>query len=101
MRRVIIAVGATALLGCTIDNGTTEPGTPVTITWSPCINDIDAPSWMAVKDGDGAWTRIIQANGVYTFTVRSGRVGMATRANGTLEINYITTDEANASKPDC
>jgi hypothetical protein len=103
MRNAIIAVGATMLLGCTIDNGSTEPGTPVTITWAPCINDIGAPGWMAVKDGDGAWTRIVQTNGVYTFTVRSGRVGMATYngSSSTLTINYTTTAEADSSKPNC
>jgi hypothetical protein len=101
MRTLLIATGAMAFLGCTIDNRTTAPGTAVTITWSPCINDIDGPTWMAIKDGDGPWTRIIQANGVYTFAVKSGKVGMATYANGDLTINYTTTAEADSSKPTC
>ena len=57
----IVVVAAATLAGCTIDNKTTGPGTPVTIQWSPCINDVDAPAWFAVKDGDGLRARVAVA----------------------------------------
>ena len=100
-RKALVACALLTGVACTIDNGTTEPGTPVSINWENCINDFNAPTWMAIKDGDGAWTRISPTNGVFTFTIRSGRVAMATYVGGLLTINYTTTDEANASRPNC
>lgn len=104
MRRIFLgAVTSVALLAmgaCTSD--VTPPiGTPVTINWTPCINDADFPAWFAVQDGSGAWTKVASTGGVFTFTVNSGKAGVATYANGQLTIAYATSTELNGFKPSC
>ena len=96
---VFVALGA--MVACTTDTGTTAPGSPVTINWAPCINDVDAPSWFAVRDGTGGWIRILPTNGAFTFTVKSVKVSIATYANGTLSVAYATPTEFNAYAPTC
>jgi hypothetical protein len=104
MRRTFLtAVTAVALLAmgaCKID--VTPPiGTPVTINWMPCINDADFPAWFAVQDGSGPWTKVASTTGVFTFTVLSGKVGVATYANGLLTVVYSTSAEMNSYGPSC
>jgi hypothetical protein len=95
-----IPLALATLPGCSSDIGT-EPGNPVAIVWASCINDTDAPSWFAVQDGSKAWTRVTQTNGVYSFTVRADKIGVATFSNGALVITYATPAEIDALAPDC
>jgi hypothetical protein len=95
----VLAMGAAG--ACSSDTGSTEPGNPVTIDWAPCINDVDAPSWFAVQDGSKAWARVTPANGVFAFTVRSDRVGVATFANGLLSITFATPAEIQSLASTC
>ncbi len=68
------------------------------VTLSYCA--ADAPIWVAFQDGNGAWTRV-NATGTnsYTFSVSSGRAGVATVDTvGTgfdLNVTYATTAELN------
>jgi hypothetical protein len=105
MRRTFLgAVTSAALLtaaACTSDGTTNPGGTPVTIDWAPCINDADFPAWFAVQDGSGAWTNVASTGGVFAFTVNSGKVGVATYANGLLTVVYSTSAEMNSYRPSC
>ena len=96
-----VALGAVVVAGACKTDGTSPTGTPITINWSPCIGDPNAPAWFAFQDGSGSWTKVASTNGVFTFTVSSGTVGVATYANGELGILYATTDEMNAVRPAC
>lgn len=105
MRRTLVGsiavAGLVAAGACASDGPTTPDGTPVTLNWTPCINDPGFPTWFAVQDGDGAWTRVTSANGVFSFTISSGRAGVATYVNGQLTILYATTPEIDGYKPSC
>ncbi len=47
------------------------------VTFSFCATN--APLWLAIQDGDGAWTRLTPGgNNSYTFSFGSGRGGIAT-----------------------
>lgn len=52
----------------------TAPPPGSDFTWDFCD---DVPLWMAVKDGGGAWTRVIGSGSRFAFTVASDRVGVA------------------------
>jgi hypothetical protein len=98
--RTVALIAVVAIGACKTD-GTSPSGTPVTINWSPCIGDANAPAWFAFQDGSGAWTTVASTAGVFSFTVSSGKVGVATYANGELSIVYATTDEMNTVRPAC
>jgi hypothetical protein len=104
-KTVLGAMAPIALLGamvaCSSESGSTEPGNPVAISWAPCINDLDAPSWFAVQDGTKAWTRVTPTNGVFEFTVRADKIGVATFSSGFLVITYATPAEIQAAAPGC
>ena len=61
----------------------------------------DAPVWLAVQDGNGAWSRVQPNVGTntYNFTVASGRAGIATvdtvGAGFDVGVLYATTAELN------
>jgi hypothetical protein len=97
-------MGAAALFavgGCATDGSTPPVGTPVTINWTPCVNDPAFPSWFAVQDGTGAWNRVTSANGVFSFTISSGNGGVATYSGGQLTVLYATTAEIQGYAPAC
>lgn len=103
MRRpFFVIVGPVALLiaACTSD---TSPGVgnPVTLNWAPCINSTDFPAWFAIQDGSGAWSEVASSNGVFTFTLSSGKGGIAAYANGQLTVVYGTTAELTSFEPSC
>ena len=65
----------------------------------------DVPIWLAVQDGDGAWTHVnVGANNTFSFALSSGRGGVAyvTRRgeaaddNYALSVLYATAAEFNA-----
>ncbi len=45
------------------------------ITWRSCGPTLAA--WLAVQDGAGAWTRVVGVNDTYSFSLSSGRGGVA------------------------
>jgi hypothetical protein len=97
----LVAFALAAAGACSSDTGSTEPGTPVTIDWAPCINDVDAPSWFAVQDGAKAWARVTPASGAFSFAVRSDKIGVATFANGLLSITFATPTEIQSLASTC
>jgi hypothetical protein len=46
------------------------------VTWSFC-GSWGIPLWVAVQDGNGAWTRVTGTNNSYQFQISSGRGGIA------------------------
>src|SRR4051812_35165814 len=101
IRGVIASAAVVLATACSSDSGSTEPGNPTSITYAPCINDVDAPSWFAVQDGSKAWKRVTPTNGAFTFTVGSDKVGVATFANGLLAITYATPAELQSLASTC
>ena len=102
MHRTFVGVATSvALLAIACSTDMTTPGTPVTINWAQCVNDVDTPAWFAFQDGSGSWTKVASTNGVFSFTINSGKVGVATYANGQLTIIYATSAEMNAFRPSC
>ncbi len=87
---------ATATLTVTV---TAPSGGSGNVTVTYCAED--APIWLAVQDGNGAWTRVNPNAGTntYQFTINSGRGGVAsvdTAGTGfDLSIAYATTAEFN------
>jgi hypothetical protein len=69
------------------------------VTLSYCAED--APIWLAVQDGTGAWTRVTPNSGTntYQFAITSGRGGVAsvdTAGTGfNLSVVYASTAEFN------
>lgn len=57
---VVVAVGAAGL----------------DVAWQFCSSAV-APLWVAYKDGDGPWTRVLPTGGEYHFTVSEDRAGVA------------------------
>jgi hypothetical protein len=63
----------------------------------------DAPIWLAVQDGDGAWTRVNPGeNNTFTFNIASGKGGVAAVTQNAdddfdLSVLYGTADEFNAA----
>lgn len=97
---VISAAGTgvtTATATLTVAVTAPSGGSNVTVTY--CTED--APIWLAVQDGNGAWTRVTPNAGTntYQFTINSGRGGVASvDTSGTgfdLSIAYATTAEFN------
>jgi hypothetical protein len=87
---------ATATLTVTV---TAPSGGGGSVTLSYCAED--APIWVAVQDGNGAWTRVTPNSGTntYQFNIPSGRGGVAAvDTSGTgfdLSVFYATTAEFN------
>jgi len=64
---------STAPLPVTVTGG----GGGGSVTYTFCTED--APTWVAIQDGSGAWTRVNPTAGTtYTFNFPSGRGGVAT-----------------------
>lgn len=72
------------------------------VSWPICPGET-APIWFAVQDGTGAWTRVQPANNAFTFTVSSGRAGIAfvdQNPNGSfaLSVFYFAANEFGAQE---
>lgn len=46
------------------------------VTWRSCTQS-GLAAWLAVQDGAGAWTRVVGVNDTYSFSLSSGRGGVA------------------------
>src|SRR4051812_30989199 len=99
MRKALLAGLGAAVIGisaCEDPNGP-DNGTPVAITWSGCTGAA-LPAWMAVQDGDGSWTRVTPTGNVFSFTISSGRGGIATYSpDDGLYVQYLATEEMQAT----
>jgi hypothetical protein len=70
-----------ALVGC---SGGTEPTENTSVTFSIC----DA-TWVAVQDGDGAWTHVLPTSGwTYDLSFKSGRGAIARVRNPRWDNQY-------------
>lgn len=72
----------------------------VTVDFSGCAV-ADKPTWVAAKNGGGAWTHITGTSDVYNFTIGSSGGGLAyvvTGASGaaTLTVQFLTQGEFTA-----
>jgi hypothetical protein len=78
----------------------TGGGGNVTVDFSSCAVR-DRPVWLAAQDGTNPWTRITGTGDVYTFTIGSGRGGLAYVELGagdvsTVTVQYMTQAELTA-----
>ena len=76
----------------------TVPAGGSAVTLSYCA--ADAPIWVAFQDGNGAWTRVTATTAnTYSFTIASGRAGVATvdtvGSGFDLNLTYATVAEFN------
>ncbi|MEO5568047.1 MAG: hypothetical protein ABIR92_06120 [Gemmatimonadaceae bacterium] len=104
MRRSLFAfVALVGLVACDNITDPDEPGTPVNLSFAPCVGSQGAPTWFAFQDGNGSWTRATAtSSGAFNFTLSSGRGGIATYAPGDgLFVLYATTAELQANVPSC
>lgn len=107
MRRSLFAfVAPLALVGLVACDAVTdpdEPGTPVNLSFAPCVGSQGAPTWFAYQDGTTSWTRVTATtSGAFNFTLSRGRGGIATYAPGEgLFIRYASTAELQAIVPNC
>src|SRR5438445_12776472 len=99
---VLVAAMAMAV-GCGADGGTL-PAAPafVTVDFSTC-DVADRAVWLAYQDGNGAWTRVTGVADVYTFSITSGKGGVAHVSLGpgslsSVQVQY-TTQAALTAKP--
>lgn len=107
MRRSLFAFVAplamVGLVACDTITDPDEPGTPVNLSFAPCIGSQDAPTWFAFQDGNGSWTRATAtSSGAFNFTLSRGRGGIATYVPGDgLFIVYASTTEFQSYIPSC
>ena len=82
----------------------TGGGTSINLSFAACAVD-DRPIWLAVQDGNGAWTRVTGTNNSYSFSITSGRGGFAyvLSASGasTVNVQYFTTAEYSGTFDFC
>lgn len=98
-RALAFGLGA-AVAGCSSEP-TAPLADPTEVSWSPCENAVDTPSWVAYQDVDGGWTRVTPSTaGTYAFTIH-GRGGVAFYADGSLNVVYATAAELNAASSAC
>ena len=106
MRRSLFAliapVALTIVAGCEPSTDP-DPGTPVNLSYAPCLGGADMPEWFAYQDGSAEWTRVnMSSSGAFNFTLRRGKGGIATyTADNGLFILYATTEELQANLPTC
>ena len=74
---LVLVAGMATAVGCGGDGGTL-PTAPafVTVDFSTC-DVADRAVWLAYQDGNGAWTRVTGVANVYTFSITSGKGGVA------------------------
>lgn len=70
------------------------------ITWPICPG-VAVPIWFAVQDGDGPWTRVNQVANGFSFSLSTGRAGIAyvtqtPDGSYTLSVLYFTAEEVGA-----
>jgi hypothetical protein len=74
----------------------TGGGGNVTLDFSGCPVSLQ-PSWLAVQDGSGPWTRVVGVGPVYTFNIASARGGLSyvrVGANSsTVRVDYYAKSE--------
>jgi len=104
MRKALMVAVGTMLVGlaaCEDPNDPNSGGTPVNLTWADCTGT-SSPTWFAVQDGDGSWNRVSPVGNTFSFTISSGRGGIATYSpDQGLVISYLSTDEMQATLPNC
>jgi hypothetical protein len=106
MRRSLFAliapIALTTLAGCEPSTDP-DPGTPVNLSYAPCIGGADFPEWFAYQDGSAEWTRVnVSSSGAFNFTLRRGKGGIATyTADNGLFVLYATTEELQANLSTC
>ena len=94
-RRIIVSMAAAmSFVACGDDGPTENVVQPFSITF--CSGD--APIWVAMQDGDGAWTQLLPTTGnTYELKLLSGRGGIATvdtvGESTQLSLAYLTADE--------
>ena len=80
----------TASLALTVTPPTS--GAPVVLDWSGCT----APTWVALQDGTGPWTRLTSSGTTYIASVASAVGGIAYVADNNLFVRYMTKAEFGA-----
>lgn len=104
MRRLTVGLIASfALTGLAACDGVTDPdpGDPVDLAYAPCVGALEYPTWFAVQDGEGTWTRIQPTNGAFEFTLTQGRGGIAYYNDNGLFVEYASTAEFQEYLTDC
>ena len=106
MRRspfALIVPAALAILAGCEPSTEPDPGTPVNLSYAPCLGGSDTPEWFAYQDGTGDWTRVsMSSGGAFNFTLRRGKGGIASyTTDGGLFVMYATTEEFQANLPAC
>lgn len=103
MRKVLFGlIAPVAVLSIACDPITDPGGDPVSLSVGWCAGSSEAPTWLAVQDGDGQWARVTPVNGVFDFELRSGRGGLATHTAGDgLLVIYATTEEFQQTLTTC
>jgi hypothetical protein len=67
-------------------------GAPVNLDWGGCV----APTWVALQDGTGPWTRLTSSSTTYIGSVASTVGGIAYVAENNLFVRYMTKAEISA-----
>ncbi len=69
--------------------------TGVTLAFAACG---EKPVWVAFQDGDGQWTRLTSTNNFYSFTLTSGRGGLAFVTIPGVNLPYLVVQYFTAAE---
>ena len=68
-------------------------GALVLLDWSGCV----APTWVALQDGTGPWTRLTSSSATYVGSVASSVGGIAYVTDGNVFVRYMMKAELSAA----
>lgn len=101
IRRIALCA-LVGVAGCDGATGTEPKGDPVSIAFDPCTALSQLPTWLAFQDGSGPWTGVTKTNEKFSFTLTSGKGGVALYTQyGGLVVVYGTSSELNQYLSGC